>query len=301
MKSTLNLGNTQITDKHSNKENTDDIVTSPKPKIGGQHEAEQGHSDLVMAILTNIQETLAREKELSNAECYGWANIFKPTPATGLTLVVGMMVAIMQQITGIETVMYYQPQILLDAGIRESKTQLLITFATGLVKLLSIFAAGFLVDNVGGRRSLLMGSHGGCMLSLLIIGIGYTVCAPAFNVAGLFLYVTMFSLGSGPVTWLYLSEIFPYEIRARAMSLAATVNRFFGFIIALTFLSFSQLVGSAGVFYFYAGVSLLCVLLTYLIVPEVKGLSLKDVAGVFKSMTTKKTCAPCLPKVQVPH
>ena len=57
----------------------------------------------------------------------------------------------------------------------------------------------------------------------------------------------------------------------------------------------------AGVFYFYAGVSLLCVLLTYLIVPEVKGLSLKDVAGVFKLMAAKKTCAPCLPNVQVPH
>ena len=47
-------------------------------------------------------------------------------------------------------------------------------------------------------------------------------------------------------------------------------------------------------FYFYSGVSLLCLLLTYLFVPEVKGLSLEDVAGVFESMTAKKTCVPCL-------
>ena len=64
---------------------------------------------------------------------------------------------------------YYQPQILRDAGIRESKTQLLITFATGSVKLVSIFAAGFLVDSVGGRRSLFLASHGGCMLMLFMV------------------------------------------------------------------------------------------------------------------------------------
>ena len=173
--------------------------------------------DIVMATLTNIQEALAHERKVSNSECCGWGEIFKPTPATRLTLAVGIMVAIMQQITGIETVMvgvgvcieeyvcdcvsrnfqrhfsfqhklrlkcsryhfvtspftfiyqYYQPQILRDAGIHKSKTQLLISFTTGFVKLVSIFVAGFLVDNVGGRRLLLMASHTGCMLTLLMV------------------------------------------------------------------------------------------------------------------------------------
>ena len=61
--------------------------------------------DIVMATLTNIQEALAHERKVSNSECCGWGKIFKPTPATRLTLAVGIMVAIMQQITGIETVM----------------------------------------------------------------------------------------------------------------------------------------------------------------------------------------------------
>ena len=197
----------------NSREDDTDAQNGTSSENGGK----KGTDDIVTAVLTNIQESLANERKVSNSECCGWGKIFKPTPATRLTLAVGIMVAIMQQISGIETVMvgvgvymrervcryvcakiskiifrfskthkshtfshhfiktlvlisqYYQPQILKDAGIRESKTQLLITFATGSVKLVMIFLAGFLVDNVGGRRSLLMASHAGCMVALFMV------------------------------------------------------------------------------------------------------------------------------------
>ena len=85
--------------------NSQQDKTNAKNDKSEDNVAKEATSDIVTATLTNIQESLAHERKLSNSECCGWGKIFKPTPAIRLTLAVGIMVAIMQQISGIETVM----------------------------------------------------------------------------------------------------------------------------------------------------------------------------------------------------
>jgi len=206
---------------------------------------------------------------------------------------------VMQQLIGIRAVMNYMPQMLSSAGFRESKTQLLISFAVSAAKFIFMVVAGSLVD-LAGRRTLLMASYGGCMVALMMMGLGFTFCVPVLNVLGVFLYVTAFSFGVGPVTSLYPAEIFPSEVRARAMSLATAINQFVSFILLLTFLSFTEAVGPARVFWFYTGMAALCLAVVFLIAPETRGMGFEDVHAVFDELTDKKTCVPCLGLSRLP-
>ena len=94
-----------VSDKVAEMPNSRQDKTNAKNVKSDGNGVKKGTSDIVAATLTNIHDSLAHERKVSNSDCCGWGNIFKPTPATRLTLAVGITVAIMQQITGIETVM----------------------------------------------------------------------------------------------------------------------------------------------------------------------------------------------------
>ena len=146
-----------------------------------------------------------------------------------------------QQITGINTVIYFAPQIFQAAGLSSASASILATAGVGAVNVLLTLVSIRLIDRVGRRALLLwsLGGHGGDAA-----GAGRRLRARRaggllawITVLSLAAYVAFFAVGLGPVFWLLIAEIFPLAVRGRAMSLATIANWGFNLLVTLTFLS----------------------------------------------------------------
>ncbi len=190
---------------------------------------------------------------------------------------IGIFIAVFQQVTGINSVIYYAPMILKETGLSTSGS-LLQTMSIGLVNLLATFGAISMVDRVGRKRLLVYGS--------LIMGLSLTALAACFHahyfshymvLLALLIYVASFSASWGAVAWVYLSEIFPNRIRGLALSVATLSLWLADFGITYTFPVMTARLGIANTFLCYAllcGLSLIYVVIK---VPETRGRSLEDI------------------------
>ncbi len=192
-------------------------------------------------------------------------------------LIIGVGLAIFQQATGINTVIYFAPVIFQSAGLSSTSAAILATAGIGLVNVLMTIVAIRLVDRVG-RRPLLLSGLFGMAVSLCLLAIGFMLRpGPAvgwMTAASLSAYVGCFAIGLGPVFWLLISEIFPLAIRARGMSVATTANWLANLVVALTFLAMLTLLGPPYVFLIYAALAFGALLFAWVRVPETKGVSL---------------------------
>lgn len=219
-----------------------------------------------------------------------WSDLF--APAVRLPLLLGVGLAVLQQATGINTVIYYAPTIFQFAGLAEATASIAATVGIGVVNVLVTLVAIRLVDRAG-RRPLLLWSLAGMGIAMLLLGIGFAlesggaggaaVSLGQVTAVSLIVYVAAFALGLGPIFWLLIAEIYPLSVRGLAMSLATVTNWAANFLIAATFLSLVNLIGESGVFLLYALVALLAWLFVFKLVPETKGLSLEQIEAYFRS------------------
>jgi SP family galactose:H+ symporter-like MFS transporter len=240
--------------------------------------------DLARSTLIKIRRKEDVSDELNeitislNKQKGGIKELFSPLikPA----MIVGISLAIFQQVTGINTVIYYTPVIFQSAGLPFS-VSLLGTVYVGLVNVGFTFLALFLLDRVGRRKLLLLGLAG---MSGMLILLGIVFFLPSLlnqlgtlAVIGLMAYVAFFAIGLGPVFWLLISEIYPLKVRGLGMSIVTEANWGSNFIIALTYLILVQLMGTSGTFWLYAGVGILALIFTFIYVPETKGRTLEEI------------------------
>merc|ERR1719317_373331 len=149
-----------------------------------------------------------------------------------------------------------------------------------------------------GRRPQLLFSIAGCLIALIVVGLGFTVYASNRQVeellvfGGIYLYVVVFSLGIGPMAWLFVSEILPLHIRAKGCSIATSTNRAASAITALTFLSLVEGLPPGGAFFLYAGLAFICLVLSWIYVPETKCRSLEQMSSFFEELTREKRVTP---------
>jgi MFS family permease len=185
-----------------------------------------------------------------------------------------------QQVTGINTVIYFAPEIFQSAGLSSAATSILATAGVGAVNVIMTIVSIRLIDRLG-RRQLLSWSLGGMSVTLLILAAAFYSGASGqlawISVASVAVYVGFFAIGLGPVFWLLISEIFPLALRGRAMSLATVANWGFNFIVSVTFLDLVGAVGTAGAFLIYAILSVAALLFIVALVPETKGVSLEQI------------------------
>jgi SP family galactose:H+ symporter-like MFS transporter len=196
-------------------------------------------------------------------------------------MIVGVLLAIFQQVTGINTVIYYAPTIFEFAGFHSSAAAIFATFVVGFVNVGFTIVAIFLLDRIGRRKLLLIGLAG---MSGTLIMLGIVFFLPSLlNVLGtlaaaiLMAYVGFFAIGLGPVFWLLISEIYPLKVRGLAMSIVTEANWGSNLVIALTFLILIQLLGRAGTFWLYGAVGIIALIFTYTYVPETKGRTLEEI------------------------
>jgi SP family galactose:H+ symporter-like MFS transporter len=228
--------------------------------------------------LADIQHDLAQQSG-------SWAELFSPLVKPALLIGIGL--AVFQQITGINTIIYYAPTIFQFAGVESSSAAILATVGVGAVNMIITILAMYLLDRVG-RKPLLMIGLTGMILSLVVLGAVFM--APDFVsmhswivISGLMLFVASFAIGLGPVFWLLISEIYPLKIRGMAMGIASVANWGANLIVALTFLSLAQAIGKSGTFWLYGIISIGSLFFVHFLVPETKGHSLEAIQSHWRS------------------
>ncbi len=236
--------------------------------------------DFAAAELASIRAALSEEKG-------NWAELF--SRSLRLPLGVGILLAILQQVTGINVFLYFGTTIFknmsastgVDAGMLQ---QIIVGGASALSTVVAIAS----VDKWGRRPLMLLGA-GGMAISLLAMGIMAQNIADPRTVSGwmllfIIIYVVCFGLSVGPVTWVILSEIFPTAVRGRALGLATFFLWMADYAVTQTFPVmdakdswFVQRFNHAFPFYIYGAFCLVLILVVWSLVPETKGRSLEEI------------------------
>ncbi|KAH9603704.1 hypothetical protein KSS87_007455 [Heliosperma pusillum] len=215
--------------------------------------------------------------------------LIRATPSVRRVVIAGLGIHFFQQASGIDAVVLYSPRIFLKAGITSDVHQLQATVAVGLVKTLFILVATFQLDKFG-RRPLLLTSVGGMIISLFTLAMSLTVIdrsphkqpwAVALCITMVCSFVASFSIGLGPITWVYSSEIFPLRLRAQGTSLGVAVNRVVSGVISLTFLSLTNAITVGGGFFIFGGIATIAWLFFFTFLPETRGKTLEEMHELF--------------------
>ena len=253
---------------------------------GGQHEVAHGVLVRIRGLadvnveIEEIKASLAQQTESGR-----WADLFSRSVRPAL--VVGIGLAVFQQITGINTVIYYAPKILQAAGFNSASGAILATVGVGVVNVAMTILAMFLVDRAG-RRPLLLVGIAGMIITLGVLGLSFRISNPSGQLAWIAViclmgYVASFAISLGPIFWLLIAEIYPLKIRGLAEGTAATFNWASNLIVSLTFLTLVEKLGASSTFLLYAFASVASWLFAYYLVPETKGRTLEQIETFWRA------------------
>ena len=197
-------------------------------------------------------------------------------------LVVGIALAIFQQITGINTILYYTPKIFLEAGWATTEGAFVSTLAVGAVNLIFTIVSLRYIDRWG-RRPLLAFSVGGMAVFLFLLSAAFYVGTfpPLVTVVAVLGYVAFFVVGLGPGYWVLISEIYPNAIRGRAVSIATTVLWMAAFAISSTFPLMLAELGPPATFALYGVFSVLAFIFILWQVPETRNKTLEEIRMIW--------------------
>jgi sugar porter (SP) family MFS transporter len=228
--------------------------------------------------ITDIEQSIAKTSGDWKTELF--------QPSLRMPLIIGIGLALFQQLSGINTVIYYAPTIFKYAGFENASAAILAAVGLGVVMLCSHIAAIFLVDRVG-RRPLLLVGIAGQIVGLAALGAAFyfkqlSGSIGDIAVASLVVYVACFAFGLGPIFWLLISEIYPLAVRGAAMSTATVANWAMNLVVAVTFLTLVSVVGRATTFWIYGAITVIAWIFIYKLVPETKGRTLEQIEADWK-------------------
>jgi SP family arabinose:H+ symporter-like MFS transporter len=240
----------------------------------------QGREDEALAILAHVggrQRAQLEMKEIYNAiaqEGGSIGELFRPGIRTALA--VAVVLAVLQQVTGINAVLYYAPKIFASAEVTPTQA-LLQTAALQVVNVLLTLVAILVVDR-GGRKPLLLITSAAMGISLLLLGGAFWLKLGAVWVFVLTLaYVGSFAVAMGPVVWVVLAEIFPTRIRGRAMAVATVSLWVACFAVSQSVPPMFKHLGQAATFWTYALMCAVSFVFVMRFVPETKGKTLEEI------------------------
>jgi len=236
------------------------------------------------ATLEHLEEDIKADAQAS------WGEVF--SARWRAPLLIGIGLAVFQQITGINAIIYYANNIFEAAGFHsfESQTEA-TTWAIGAVNVVATLIAVKYVDRVG-RKPLLLTGLVGMGVSLLVVGFAFqdiadnpdatgTTTAGIVTLIALIVYITSFAFSLGPVVWTMINEIYPRQVRGRMVSIATAFNWFAAFVVAQLFLDVTNAIGESGTFWIFAGFCLLAFLWIWRYVPETKDRTLEEIQAMF--------------------
>jgi MFS transporter, SP family, arabinose:H+ symporter len=191
-------------------------------------------------------------------------------------VMLGIMLAILQQFTGINVIMYYAPLIFEKSGTGVSNA-LLQTIAIGGINLLFTIISMSVIDKVGRKPLLVFGQlFMGAFLAMLSFTFFLDQIEGNFVIIFILGFIAAFAISSGPVTWVLISEIYPNKIRGSAVSIATLFLWIAAFVVSYTFPVMLESWEGGFTFLFYACINLAGLVFVKLAVPETKGKSLEE-------------------------
>ncbi|HVF02273.1 MAG TPA: sugar porter family MFS transporter [Rubrobacteraceae bacterium] len=195
-------------------------------------------------------------------------------------LIVGLGLAMLQQFSGINTIIYYAPTIINNTGFGASAS-ILATVGIGVVNVLFTLVAIWLIDKVG-RKKLLLGGLTGMTLGTFLLGLGFLLPSLSgavswITLGAMLLFIASFAASFGPIVWVMLPEIFPLHVRGSGVGVSSLSNWVANFIVALSFPILIAAIGQTPVFWGLGVICILSMVFVYFVVPETMGRSLEEI------------------------
>jgi major inositol transporter-like SP family MFS transporter len=233
------------------------------------------------AELAEVHE-LAEEEE--KAHMGGWADL--AVPWIRRLLIIGIGLAIVQQLTGINSIMYYGTRLLGEAGF-SANAAIILNILNGVASVSGITVA-ILVMNRINRRVMLLFGYFGITTAHLLIGLSSLLLAPGlFRAYMILLFVIIFVFimqgTAGPLVWLMLAEIFPLEIRGFAIGISVLILWITNFFVGLFFPSLVAAFGISGTFFMFAAIGALAFVFIWTMVSETRGRTLEQLEEQFRA------------------
>ncbi|MDZ7638386.1 MAG: sugar porter family MFS transporter [Bryobacterales bacterium] len=243
---------------------------------------EFGREAEAFAVLARVSGSVEAARELPRireaiAEESGTLRqLFEPGYRRALGIAVAL--AILQQITGINTVLFYGSVLFKEHLGNEDSAAIGANVAIGAVNFVATLAALWWIDRAG-RKTLLMGSAAAMAACQILLGFAFLSQPPsAWLVLPLVLgCVAAFAIGIGPATWVVLAEIFPTKVRGRAMGIATVALWLACILLTMTYLTLVRAVGVSGAFWIYGSVCVVTYVFVWKLLPETKGKTLEEI------------------------
>ena len=257
------------------------IAESPRWLLTKDNNPEKARQTLLQIGVTDVDAEIAsilasNQHEIQTTHS---ASIFKPQHSKIVWL--AFMVAFFNQLSGINFILYYAPEILEKAGLA-AKESLFNAIAIGSTNLIFTFVGLYLIDRLGRKTLLIIGSIG-YILSLSLVSYAFYAHTGAFFLMTfLLLFIAAHAIGQGAVIWVFIAEIFPTKIRSTGQSFGSSIHWVFAAIITLVtpvFLDKDTGIFKENpwpIFAFFAGMMVLQLIWVLTRVPETKGISLEE-------------------------
>lgn len=226
--------------------------------------------DTTEEVLKNISDNDIEEKASGNAD-----RLF--TKNNKFPVFLAIAFAVFNQVSGINAIIYYAPRIFEMTGLGRSSS-LLSTVGIGAVNLIFTLLAINFIDKVGRRKLMLIGSIG--LITTLGL-VAYTFYSENFGgisiVVYLLVYIAFFAFSQGAVIWVFISEIFPNQVRAKGQTLGSLTHWILAAAIAFSFPVITEKLGAGNTFLFFAIMMVIQLIFVWKIMPETKGRSLEQI------------------------
>ena len=248
------------------------MMRGRRPEAEGVLHRLRGDLDVIAREVADIEEQLKTPQR--------GVHMFLRNANFRRSVGLGVLLQVMQQLTGMNVVMYYAPRIFQGMGYATT-AQMWFTVLVGLVNVLATFIAIGLVDRLGRKPILYAGfvvmtlglGVVGTMMHLGIDGHGEQI----FTVAMLLVFIVGFAMSAGPLIWTLCSEIQPLKGRDFGIGCSTFTNWAANWLVGLSFLPLINGIGQAQTFWLYAGFNALFIVLTFWLVPETKGVTLEQI------------------------
>ncbi|MFO7825813.1 MAG: sugar porter family MFS transporter [Cyclobacterium sp.] len=197
--------------------------------------------------------------------------------------ILAVLIALFNQLSGINAIIYFAPRVFEMAGI-SAESALLSTVGIGAVNMVATLVGLYLIDRIGRKKLMYMGSIG-YIISLLLIAYSFSggQISSSFLPIFVFMFIASHAIGQGAVIWVFISEIFPNELRAYGQSIGSFTHWILAAIIANVFPFLANQFGPVVIFGFFALMMVLQLLWVAFKMPETKGRSLEEIQKDFIS------------------
>lgn len=246
---------------------------------------QKGQTNKALSILTKVITEQKAHEEITavtnarNTKGGTTSSLF--SKQYRVPLLIGITLAVFQQFSGINAIIYYGPEIFKKAGLAGDDA-LQVQVIIGVVNVLFTVIAILKSDKTG-RKPLLIAGLSGMIVSLLVTGacFYFNYTSGLLLLMMILLFIACFALSAGPITWILINEIFPNEIRVKAVAVCTLALWLAVWMVGQFFPWLLHQVGAAGVFWIFAGCSFINLIFCLRVLIETKGKTLEEIEQIY--------------------